>query len=430
MIHICDLICRNMSHEKVNSGFIYGLRLAFPNEKIVVYADKSHIDALDNILKVDGIDIGNLEYIPINISNQSSFFYYPKYYFLLKNIFKNVLRSSNNRLFFLSFNKVILHIVKKLKRHYLFAELKFTLVLHGELETIAPSAPKLSSFSLPSSSIISRLARYPIYLWPKKLFSLIARKISGTYQNKISTVYDNWLSLKEVLYFEHSDDYKYIALSSHIIDNAQEHIDIDILNISLVTMPNVFADPAIVVANEYPKFAIFGYGNSEVLAEILTRLSSLGLTNPYEVRNISMNNRGISDFKNLTLTSNGSPLHREEMERHAKDIDIFLILHQADSYRLSCSASIFEALSYKKPIIHFDSSCMNTYNTDENPIGYRVSTIDQFAKKMADIIDNYSEFLSDRDEFSKNIFKVRERCSIERSVKDIKSSFTWIDEIK
>ena len=72
---------------------------------------------------------------------------------------------------------------------------------------------------------------------------------------------------------------------------------------------------------------------------------------------------------------------------------------------------------------------MNTYNTNENPIGYCVSTIDQFAKKMGDIIDNYSEFLSDRDDFNKNILKVRERCSIERSMKGIKSSFTWIDEI-
>ena len=430
MIHICDLICRNMSHEKVNSGFIYGLRLAFPDEKIVVYADKSHIDALANILKVDGIDIENLEYFPVNVSNQYSLFYYPKYYFLLKNIFKNILKSRDNRLFFLSFNKVILHIVKKLKRHHLFAELKFTLVLHGEFETIAPSAPKLSSFSLPASPIITRLARYPLSSWPKKLLSLIARKILGTYQNKVSTVYNNWLSLKEVLYFEHSDDYKYIALSSHIIDNAREYIDIDILNVSLVTMPNVFAHPETVAANGYPKFAIFGYGNSEVLTQILTRLSSLGLTNPYEVRNISMNNRGISDFKNVTLTSNGSLLQREEMEGHAKDIDIFLILHQANSYRLSCSASIFEALSYQKPIIHFDSSCMNTYNTDEDPIGFRVSTIDQFVKKMADIINNYSEFLSDRDAFNQNILKVRERCSIEWSTKDIKSSFTWVDEIK
>ena len=49
---------------------------------------------------------------------------------------------------------------------------------------------------------------------------------------------------------------------------------------------------------------------------------------------------------------------------------------------------------------------------------------------MADIINNYSEFLSDRDAFNQNILKVRERCSIEWSTKDIKSSFTWVDEIK
>ena len=419
-----------MSHEKVNSGFIYGLRLAFPHEKIVVYADKSHIDALANILKVDGIDIENLEYFPVNVSNQDSLFYYPKYYFLLKNIFKNVLRSSDKKVFFLSFNKILLHIIKKLKHNCLFAEFTFALVLHGDFESIAPSAPKLSSFSIPASPIITRLVRYPLSSWPKRLFSLIGRKILGTYQNKISTVYNNWLSLKEVLYFEHSDDYKYIALSSHIIDNAREYIDIDILNVSLVTMPTVFAHPETVAANGYPKFAIFGYGNSEVLTQILTKLSSLGLTNPYEVRNISMNNRGISDFKNVTLTSNGSRLHREEMEGHAKDIDLFLILHQADSYRLSCSASIFEALSYQKPIIHFDSSCINTYNSHDDPIGYRVGTIDQFVKKMADIINDYTGFLSDRDDFKQNILNVRERCSIEGSTKDMKSSFTWVDKIK
>jgi hypothetical protein len=430
MIHVLDLICMNMSHEKVNSGFIYGLRLAFPNEKIFVYADKSHTDALASILKVDSIEIGNIEYVPVSLGNQNRLLYYPRCYFVLKSILKNVLRSSDNKVFFLSFNNVILHIIKKVKRHKLFAELKFALVLHGVFEKIAESEHTSNLYIVPTSPLIKRLKRYPLSLWPAKALASVSGKILGMYQNKVAALYAKFFTLRELLLLDHSLDYKYIALSSHIIENARSHIDTEQLNIHLVTMPTVFSNPIPVERNNYPKFAIFGYGNAPMLHQVLTGLSKLKLTDPYEIRNIGSNNVGIEGFPNVTVTSSGNRLTRSEMEGHARDIDIFLLLHPGNTYQLSCSASIFEALSYVKPILHFDNDCINTYNTKEMPIGFTASTIEEFVDNMASIIKGYNAFLSDRDCFISNIIKLRDIYSIEKSKEDIAKSFSWPDEGK
>ena len=65
MIIICEPLCKGVSHEKVNSGFIYGLSLAFPDEKMRIYADASHIEAIRNILDHDNVSISRIEYRPV-----------------------------------------------------------------------------------------------------------------------------------------------------------------------------------------------------------------------------------------------------------------------------------------------------------------------------------------------------------------------------
>lgn len=430
MIHICDLICKEMSHEKVNSGFIYGLRLAFPDEKITFYADITHINAIDEILKHDDINISNLDYHPVKISSQSNLLYYPKCYFLIKNIFKIVRSSGDNKIFFLSFNNVILHIIKKLKLHSLFADFKFALVLHGDFEQIAGTVNDSGVITVPTSSLTERLKRYPLSSWPEKLIRLVLRRLLGMYQNKVTSLYSKFLTLKELLFLHHSIDYKYIALSTHIVDNARKQLEVEKLNIHVVTMPTVFRPTEKIERSLYPKFAIFGYGNSIISHQVMTKLSKLNLSEPYEIRNIGMNNSGMEGFTNVTLTSSGNRLTRSEMEAHARDVDIFLIFHPSNTYSLSCSASIFEALSYEKPILHFNNDCINTYNTKEMPIGFSANTIEEYVDNMASIIKNYDEFLSDRNLFISNIRKLRNIYSIEKSKEDISKVYRWPDEVE
>jgi hypothetical protein len=64
MITICEPLCKGISREKVNSGFIYNLSLAF-QEKIRFYADGAHIEAIKNILEYDEVVISQIEYNPI-----------------------------------------------------------------------------------------------------------------------------------------------------------------------------------------------------------------------------------------------------------------------------------------------------------------------------------------------------------------------------
>jgi hypothetical protein len=141
-----------------------------------------------------------------------------------------------------------------------------------------------------------------------------------------------------------------------------------------------------------------------------------------------MNNDGLEDFPNVTITSTGNPLNRSEMEAHARDIDIFLILHPGNGFQLSLSASIFEALSYEKPILYFDNDGINTYNTKEMPIGICASTIEGFTNNMADIIRDYNGFVSNCGYLVSNIKKVRDVYSIKQNKGDLARSFSWSDE--
>ena len=63
MIAVCELQCKGLSHEKVNSGFIYALSIAFPGEKILFYADHTHIEAIKYILKYKSIIHKSTTYI-------------------------------------------------------------------------------------------------------------------------------------------------------------------------------------------------------------------------------------------------------------------------------------------------------------------------------------------------------------------------------
>jgi hypothetical protein len=322
----------------------------------------------------------------------------------------------------------MLYIIKKLKMRGKFSHLKFTLVLHGVFESLAESKGGGASYTLPTKSFKDKLRKMKLFSLPKKILRLWKSKLIKMYEDKITSIYSRIFPFKKILLWHNTADFIYIALSSHILENVKKYKDIDKLNLHLVTMPTVFRASVKVERNPYPKFAIFGYGNSIMLHQILTGLSKLKLTDPYEIRIIGMNNAGIEGFSNVTITSSGNRLNRAEMEAHVRDIDIFLILHPGNTYQLCCSASIFEALSYEKPILHFDNDCINTYNTKEMPIGMCTSSIEEFVDNMSSVIRDYNAFLSNRDSYINNIKKIRDIYSIEQSKGDIAKSFSWPQE--
>ena len=430
MIIICDPVNRGVSHEKVNSGFIYGLRLAYPQENIRFYADITHIKAIKNILIHDNISINNIEYIPIKFRDLYSIRGMFTYHSLFKKIFSTVLETGVNKIFFLSFSPTILYVIKKLKNKSKFLEMKFTFVLHGSFESIANGYDKPTELLLPIKTMKNKYIieiKYKLQIirqtkiidLPKTIAPFINRFMPW---ELIST---KLFTDRKMLLWKHSDDFRYISLSPHIVTNAERYIDTKELNMHTVVLPTFFAEPTPQPNNEYVKFAIFGYGNPLMLHNILVQLSQKELKQTYEIRIIGMDNKGTDGFLNVTCPSPGKRLDRSEMEKYVKDIDVLLILYDISRYRLSCTGSILESLSYTKPILHFDNDCINAFNKSKNPIGICCNSLDEFVCKMEDIIENYESYIPELQNFRKNILKLRNECAIENSLTQLKDSFTW-----
>jgi glycerophosphoryl diester phosphodiesterase len=427
LIFVCEPQCKAFSHEKFNSGFLHGLRLAFPDEQIRFFGDASHIDCLQKILARDKIAVGNIAYLPIRFRTDPGAMRMLGYRKLLANLLRAALAAGTDRIFFLSFNPEILYLLKKFKEKSEFRVMKFTLVLHGSFENVAEGDPgtsaparaePVSDRTLTEKIRRSRLADIPVKAWRLWL-------------NKAKT-FSPWRLFsrrffreKKMLLWRHSGDFRYICLSSHIAHNARRYLDAAYLNFHTVTLPMIFADITPRPHNKFAKFAMFGYGDSSALRRLLKDLSSRKIGSPYEIRVIGMDNRGIEDFPNVTCPSAGKPLERGEMESLAKDIDMFLILYDKSRYRLSCSGSIMEALSQMKPVLHLDNDCINRFNTESNPIGIRCGDLYIMADKLQEIVESYSGYGPALDAFRENMRVVRRECSIEQSVDALRASFTW-----
>jgi len=433
MITICEPTCRGVSHEKFNSGFIYGLSLAYPQEAIRFYADTTHIEAIKNMLTHDKIVIDNIEYIPIKFRDVYSIRGMLTYHSLFKKMFSDVLKIGTNKIFFLSFSPTILYVIKKLKQRHDFIKMKFTLVLHGSFDNIANGYDKPTGISLP----IKKMKNQSIIEIKYKLRIIRQTKIIDFPEMVIKPFIDRFMPWqlistklftdRKMLLWKHSGDFKYICLSPHIITNAERYIDTKELNLHTVVLPTFFVEPTPQPNNEYVKFAVFGYGNPLMLHNILVQLSQKKSKKPYEIRIIGMDNKGTDGFPNVTCPSPGKRLDRSDMEKYAKDIDVFLILYDMSRYRLSCTGSILESLSYIKPVLHFNNDCINAFNKHDNPIGICCNSLGEFVNKMEDIIENYEAYIPEFQTFRENIMKLRNEHAIENSLTQLKDSFTWDD---
>ena len=428
MIILCDPQCKGIMHEKINSGFIKGFRLAYPNSKIIFFAHATHITAVKDIFRSNEIEIENIEYQPIDFETQMTKIYcfsgIIRYFYLLKKIFNRILAEKSSKIFFLSNNPIILCALKILKQRARYKNICCSVVLHGEFENIGKTDTLInqSDDENPKKIIKKWLDRLANFL--KRLSKKIFQPLTSG-RIIYSLAFKKIFSVKRMMLWRHSGHYKYIALSSHILDNAQNYLDVKRLNFQVVTMPIIFSKIDTSSHNDFIKFAIFGSGDEKQLLRLLTALSQRKITKPYEIRIISLNDQGTEGFKNVTRVRQGEILTRKEMEDQLPDIDIFINLYDSTRYKLSCSASIFEAFAYFKPVLHLNNDCYNYYNQPERPIGYRCDSFNEYVKKMQELIENYSLYQDQFKIFRKNILVCRQEYAIENNLESLKKSFDF-----
>lgn len=420
MIVIYEPLCKDFSHEKINSGFIFSFHKAFPNKEIHYYAHRTQIDSIKKIIVTDNLLIKNLVFHNLHISNKISIY---SFIIQLTNLIKitNTLKiNKENRLFLTSHNILILFIIKFFNY---FNKFKFYLVLHGSFEDINNGVLNykinqiLKFNSLPKKSLYSKFKN----ISPNKIAALFKRYAQFNRFSFFRFLFTFFFNTKNLLEWKlNKKNITYIAISEHILKNAKLFLDLDKINIKYHFYPNYFSNKIYKPLNKSIKFAVFGYGDPIVLYNIAKNLQNAVVNDPnFEIRIIGMDNTITEYFNFITNPSKGSTLTRTEMESLVDDIDVFLILYSNQKYRLSCSATILEALSYNKPIIHFKNDCISQFNTEFCKIGYEVNSLDEFSDVMLNCINNYEKAKIDFKYFSQNINILKNKYSIDYNFKNL-----------
>ncbi len=431
MIVVCEPQCIGIDHEKVNSGFLYGLSLAYPKEEIAFFSDTSHFQKIADIFKTNKISSKCIKHFPIrfNVASRFSITGIIRYYLLAKKVFDKTLTLGTDKVFFLSTNPIILYAIKRLKFRSKYKNISCTFVLHGELEDIAnkdykePYKPVITDAKIYPRRVIKTLLNHPGWV-----FMFILKKILWPFvvlQSNYSMIFKRRFRTKKIMMWKHSRQYKYISLSPHVTKNASKYLDTKYLNFYTIYLPIIFIKPFSLPNNKYIKFAVFGFGDSAQMYKMLSLLSKKIIKKPYEIRIISMDDRGTDGFENITHVGNGNVLTRKEMEESARDIDIFINLHGKWRHRFGCSLSIFEALSYLKPVLHLSNPGYNFFNKQQKPIGFRCENLDEFTNKMCHIINNPGLYKKQLKIFRKNMLEYCKEYDIVNNLESLRESFTF-----
>ena len=440
MIYVCEPQCKKGSHESFNSGFLHGLK-AIDNE-ICFYAEKTHLQYIKSYLLLRGQNTEHIIYNKINFpDNIYNFMQIFSYYKIFSNILNQV--SKDDKLLFLSITPMALFVLYNLQKKQKYKNIIFNIVLHGEIEELYPKVSletltvenqdeNIKNHTQKSISLLQRISGKPInYLIKRTIkgtWHFLYRSINNIINNTMSNTVKSLDKLNKTIFTYKSflsnnkdlSSFNFIVLSKHILNNL--HIDNTTFKMKLCYLPCIFPSITIKIINDYPKFAIFGYGTDNGLFEkFLEQLNILNPSKKYEIRLISVRRYpDIDKYMNITFNEKDF-IPRHEYEKLAEDIDYFLNFYDSSQYKLSCSGSIIEAIMHRKPVIYIGNECYDSFNSLAGPIGIRAGNAKNFAEIVFDIIENWPCDLRRINEFKKNIEDVTNIINLTTQLKNDKS---------
>lgn len=431
MIILIEPLCRGTSHEVFNAGFVELFCMAFPSESILYCAEQTQTDCVRNALGEKICDTGQIEWRAIDWPRNWTWWGALKGYFKLRGLVRSVEGKYDIKIVFLSFDNGILTIAKVLFENKISPAFPVLLVVHGILErcnTLRTSNLPLNprDRGVEKKHLIGAL-RASVMLVRKHGSSplLLVRKIARHVINNLLNVTTNGLSYifeKMLPSFcmnlkpRESNNFIYVALSEHILTTTK-HIDyLKDLPWRAIPLPRKIVESRIPdTRSQRVIFAVFGYGLPNNLEEILIHLQEININKPYEIRLIGNMPFRHLNYRNVLGPSKPGQMPRKEMDSMNEPVHYQLILYPEDSYQLSASGSIFEAISYSKPIIHLSNPCVNHYNSEHLPIGYCESDLESIAQRMIDIIKNNHHQSHEYREFHRNIKILQQRYSVRGS---------------
>jgi hypothetical protein len=312
-----ELECKGIGHEKINLGFILNT-LEF-SKKINFIADQSHIETLQRQLP-ESIN-KKINYYSIELPKKHYKILSIWHYFKIFKSLKSILKETDKiiLLSFFSWNLI------GLKLFLLFnpsRDKRFFFICHGVLEFLYD----LKSFK-----------RFKKYLKSKNIHVLLT-KLSISLFSK--------------------GNFQFIFLSKHIEKNFRSKIG-NTLNIDFRSMliPYKFDEISKKGKVENLTFGTIGKGDLNATFKVLEKHPNLDFS---IIRAIDTNR--FTSFPNCKFFNQKNRLTREQIEEEIKKVDYLLYFYSEDSYTLSMSGALVDAINYLKPIIFLKNECISYYN--------------------------------------------------------------------
>ena len=383
MLLIIELQCSGFAHEEFNAAFLYGYSLAYPEEKVFFFAEKSHINSVKDVLLSAQLSIKQLHFKEIiipetqSLSNPSVIFQYLK---ILKTVLDFSLRNNCTKIAFLSIYTYNLIPLKYLLNFNYKNSFKVHIVMHGTLEFIKRKNFTFFSYNLKrliyyikrilniktkllSSSSMNRFLYEKLFKFTLKLIG--NRNITYFVMREDSLARINNYLPKEFKYFK-AIDLPYIY---NKIEQNREINDLDQLT-----------------------FATFGKGSTNELRQVADYFAR-GNYNKTNCKLMIIGGDLMDEFDKydqIDYPIKNRRFTRLELEDILLRVDYFIFLYEEESYELTTSGAFFDAIAYLKPMVFLNNHCFDHYY-EQYKFGYKCQNINGMLLTLDTVIENHDQ---------------------------------------
>lgn len=388
MIAIIDLACTKFSHEMFNAGTITQVHLAFPQDKIVYFAETEQISCVKRILNetLDNQNIPPLiEFAPITHDLDGS----NEAVIIQEVIEKNITVKSILITSFISMQMYELQDIIKRNTH-----IKFVFLLHGIIEYLIEDKEKLH-YRLPLNINISLALRQ---------FHIVLRRFMQK-KTPPQDIFSFRESLQQLAILPNvnliafSNEYQnyYTKISKDITNKINKFYLPYVYDFAIKDKP--FTDTVKIGIMPSSHQASDGYARS--LAYYAYLHSRSKRTNfLFEIVNGDNSWKCMGKYVHI---NNKRPLDRHELNKILHDCDWVLLPYGKEKYKLSSSGILFDAINMQVPCLMGPSHCFNDF--DDSLIGIHASNYSSLKKNLLQIIKSPDR--KKYHEFRKNIRKLK-----------------------
>lgn len=406
MILIFEPQCRGFAHEQFNAGFLYGYTLAYPQERIVFWGEKEHIECLKAVFSSANLAFDQIEFVEVKIPELNKFSRISvifEYYQIFEKLLHYASENDCSKIALLSiysYNLLPLKFLIELRYKNAF---QFQIMMHGTLEFV-----KRSNFSIPFADLFITLLK-----GLRKKLKLVSMNFEFKPTNKY--LYEKLFKMSLRLFG--NENIVYYVFRTDSIRSVGKYLPNNIQGyFKSVDLPYVYKDmPGKdgVISSSIKVFATIGRGDIFAVHKVAQKLNNdIGISgNNFEIRVVGPEKMRQDGLGSIKYIGNGRVLSRAEIEEQIEDIQYFLFFFDADSYELTTSGSFFDAIAYCKPMIFLKNPCFDYYY-ENYKFGYRCENINEMVaimqKIVIDIDGNYPEYSSE-------IRRMRDDISISRN---------------